>query len=259
MASLHTILLADDDPHFRDNVAGLLDAKGFSVLSASDGVEALRSIRQHHPDLAILGLLLLKIDAGRVCRLIRQDRKLRHMPIIAVSPLNLEDTKHYPELNADALVAKRAWRDAAEDLLEAIEYLNKGHFGLMSGVFGFQRFRPAKLPTDLLSARRHYEALLRRFSFGVLELDASGHILMVNATAATVLNARESSLIGQPLQDHLPEQDRQALGDVIRSAAGAASSEEHRLPISLDTAATVLSLHSTIENGRCTGFLVTLE
>jgi two-component system, cell cycle sensor histidine kinase and response regulator CckA len=254
-----TVLVADDDAQFRENIAGLLEAKGFTVHPACDGVDALLAVRANHPDIVVLAVLLPKIDGGRVCRLIRQDRRVRHTPVVALSPLSLEDTKRFPELNADAFVAKRAWKDTGQDILEAIEYLGKGEIGLGSGIFGFHRFRALKLPPDLFLSRRHYETLLRGLPCGVLELDAHGRILMANARAADLLQAREANLIGDLLQGHLPENDRDAFDEAIRIAVKSTASEDHRVPVSLGSPALSLNLLANVDGGRCLGFLVTME
>ncbi len=254
-----TVLLADDDPQYRENVAGLLEAKGFVVQTACDGVDALLAIRANRPDIVVLAVFLPKIDGGRVCRLIRQDRRVRHTAVIAVSPLSLEDTKRFPELNADAFVAKRAWKDTGQDIVDAIAYLAKGEIGLGSGIFGFQRFRALRLPADLLLSRRHYETLLRGLSCGVLELDINGRILMANARAADLLQDRESNLIGDLLQEHLPEDERDAFDEATRIAAKSTASEAHRIPVTIGSAVLSLNLFSSIDGGRCLGFLVMIE
>ncbi len=254
-----TILLADDETQFRDNVAGLLQAKGYGVIQAADGLDALLTIRENRPAICVLSVLLPKIDGGRVCRLIRQDRRLRHMLVVALSSLSLEETKRFPELNADALVAKRPWKEAGQDIVEAIDYLEKGgQLGLSSGIFGFNRFRPVRVPSDLLLARRHYEMLLRGFSCAIVELDPTGRIVMANTRAADLLGTREASLIGTPLQDHLPEGDRETFNEAVRIASKSTGPEDRRIPLAIGSALSV-TLRSDSHAGRCLGFLATFD
>ena len=62
------ILVVDDERSLVDLVRSYLEAEGFAVLAAYDGVSAVERTRQEHPDLVILDLMLPGIDGIEVCR-----------------------------------------------------------------------------------------------------------------------------------------------------------------------------------------------
>jgi len=76
------ILVVDDDPPSVKMISFLLREEGYDVLTASNGVEALRLIDQRVPDLVILDIMMPHIDGLEVCRRIRERS---NMPIIFLS------------------------------------------------------------------------------------------------------------------------------------------------------------------------------
>ena len=65
------ILVVDDDPRLRELVSIALDRAGFSVITASDGQQALMHAAREAPDLIILDIGLPELDGLEVCRRIR--------------------------------------------------------------------------------------------------------------------------------------------------------------------------------------------
>lgn len=80
-----TILVTDDDPDMRDILRSILEPAGFQVVEASDGETALEIIRRHPPDLLILDYAMPRMDGPQVCRALREDLLLRHLPIIMLT------------------------------------------------------------------------------------------------------------------------------------------------------------------------------
>jgi two-component system response regulator MtrA len=66
------ILLVEDDPSIREITAIGLTAAGFSVTSATDGVEGLERFRSDPFDLVLLDVMLPRLDGYEVCRQIRR-------------------------------------------------------------------------------------------------------------------------------------------------------------------------------------------
>jgi len=77
-----TILIADDETEIADLIELHLVKEGYNCLKAADGQEALGLIFTHSVDLAILDIMMPKIDGYELTRLIREKY---HMPIIFLS------------------------------------------------------------------------------------------------------------------------------------------------------------------------------
>ncbi len=79
------ILVVDDDPDIRDILKLTLSEENYEVIEANDGEEALKAIATKSPDLVLLDYKIPKIDGRAVCRQVKKDLLLRHLPIIMVT------------------------------------------------------------------------------------------------------------------------------------------------------------------------------
>lgn len=80
-----TVLVADDSPEVLDAAEGLLTRAGYNVELATDGVDALNKIKETHPDLAVIDLLMPKRTGFDVIREIKRDERTREIPVLAMS------------------------------------------------------------------------------------------------------------------------------------------------------------------------------
>lgn len=76
------LLVVDDDPHIRELVRVFLANEGFDVREASDGVEALERMASVQIDLAILDVMMPKMDGWELCRQVREHYD---MPILMLT------------------------------------------------------------------------------------------------------------------------------------------------------------------------------
>src|SRR5436309_14431160 len=89
-AAMATILVVDDEPNIREVVSLYLRRDGHSVVSASDGEEALRLNREYQPDLVVLDLMLPRVSGLEVCRRIQAER---YVPIIMLTAKGEEEDR----------------------------------------------------------------------------------------------------------------------------------------------------------------------
>ena len=79
------MLIVDDDPDIRDVLKLTLSEEDYEILEACDGEEALKLVHTNQPDLILLDYQIPKVDGREVCRRIKKDLLLRHLPIIMVT------------------------------------------------------------------------------------------------------------------------------------------------------------------------------
>jgi DNA-binding response OmpR family regulator len=98
------VLVVDDDVKTVELVKLYLDRDGYEVLTAYDGVEALRLAHENHPDLIVLDLMLPDIDGLEVCRTLRHESDV---PIIMLTARTTDQDKLIGlDLGADDYVTK---------------------------------------------------------------------------------------------------------------------------------------------------------
>ncbi len=101
------ILVIDDEPDLRELVRINLDQAGYRVETASSGRDALQALRRSPPDLVVLDLMLPDVSGTELCRKIRSDPALAHIPVIMLTAKAAEvDRVVGFELGADDYVTK---------------------------------------------------------------------------------------------------------------------------------------------------------
>ena len=112
------ILVVDDDPDIRGLLRELLDRRGFSVLEAGDGQEALRVFFDERPDLVLLDVQMPVLDGWKTLERIRE---LSDVPVVMVTAkgTELEKTRGL-RAGADDYVTKPFGR---QELLARVEAL----------------------------------------------------------------------------------------------------------------------------------------
>ena len=76
------ILVADDEKNIREVISYALEAAGYEVLCAGDGVQALQILKRERVDLIILDVLMPEMDGLSVCRELRRESET---PVIFLS------------------------------------------------------------------------------------------------------------------------------------------------------------------------------
>jgi DNA-binding response OmpR family regulator len=79
------VLAADDDEDILELVAFRLERSGYTVLRAKDGEEALRLALEAKPDLAVLDVMMPKLDGYELTRRLRAEDATSRMPIILLT------------------------------------------------------------------------------------------------------------------------------------------------------------------------------
>jgi CheY-like chemotaxis protein len=79
------VLIAEDNAVNRELLRELLETRGYAVVEACDGEEALHAIEQMQPDILLLDIGMPKLDGLAVMRKIRENPRLALLPVLAVT------------------------------------------------------------------------------------------------------------------------------------------------------------------------------
>lgn len=82
------ILVVDDEKVILEVLEAYFEKEGWEVLFASNGIDALKKVKEQSPDLIILDLMLPDISGEEICRLVRKDS---NVPIIMLTAKSAED------------------------------------------------------------------------------------------------------------------------------------------------------------------------
>jgi class 3 adenylate cyclase/CheY-like chemotaxis protein len=82
------ILVVDDTPKNVKLLADLLTVKGYGVVTAASGAEALRQLQAEKPDLVLLDVVMPEMSGYEVCRKIRENAATGILPVVMVTALD---------------------------------------------------------------------------------------------------------------------------------------------------------------------------
>lgn len=110
------ILIADDSAVFLQLVKDLLEEQGFSVLTAHDGVEALKKISEERPDAVIMDLSMPGLTGFEVLRALRTSNGYKHcknIPVLVTSGVyNPAEIEIIREFGGNGFINKEAVLDS---------------------------------------------------------------------------------------------------------------------------------------------------
>ena len=102
-----TILIADDEPNQLELMDYNLRNAGFSIIKASNGLDALELIENNTPDLIILDWMMPKMSGIDVCRTLRSRAETKLLPIIILSARSEDSDKSLGlDTGADDYISK---------------------------------------------------------------------------------------------------------------------------------------------------------
>ncbi len=224
------ILVADDNEMNRDLLARRLSRRGFTVVVAADGQEALDRIAERSFDIILLDIMMPHVDGMEVLRRVRESRTVADLPIImATAKSETQDVVRALQIGANDYVTKPldfqvvlARVQTQLSLKRAREELKSAHARMKSDLEAAARVQQALLPVDLpvipgASCAWRYMACdeLAGDAVNIFRadhrhlclyvLDVSGHgvpasLLSVSVTRSLTLHADRSSLICVPAE-----------------------------------------------------------
>jgi two-component system KDP operon response regulator KdpE len=160
------ILLAEDEEALRDFITRNLRARGFEVLEADNGLEAMAQWEREQPHLLILDIMMPRMDGLEVCRRVREHSAV---PIIVLTALDAESDKVAAlDLGADDYLTKPF---GVEELLARVRaVLRRAQWDSVPPASGIKRFGQLEidLPGHVVRLRGE-EVRLTPTEFALLE------------------------------------------------------------------------------------------
>ena len=202
MADLRA-LVVDNSPVVCQVLRYVLEAEGWTVDIARDGLEALDCIAGRRPDLIVTDLIMPRIDGSKLCAIVRNTPDLCDIFLIVLSGVAMEDDAGTRDLGADVCIAKGTATAMQTHVRAALEKFRAGERRL-AGVEGVDGLFPREVIRELLVSNRHRDVVLARMTEGVVELDREGRVVMANGAASELFALPEVQVLGQSLARLLP-------------------------------------------------------
>ena len=106
---MQTILIADDNDDSRDVYTTLFEVAGYRVLTAPNGLAALRLLEAEKPHLIMLNLFMPELDGHEVLKRVRAHPEMQHIPcLVFTGDARFEQLGQAMKSGADAFLTKPA-------------------------------------------------------------------------------------------------------------------------------------------------------
>jgi len=113
------VMVIDDSKTIRRTAETLLKKEGFTVVTATDGFEALSKITDQEPDIIFVDIMMPRLDGYQTCALIKHNQVFRHTPVVMLSSKDgLFDKARGRIVGSDQYLTKPFTK---EELLSAIK------------------------------------------------------------------------------------------------------------------------------------------
>jgi two-component system cell cycle response regulator len=171
-----SIILIVDDDDARELVAMLLQREEYHLVLASDGQEALDKAGQLTPDLILLDVMMPRLSGFEVCRRLRANPLLAHVPIILLTALGDRPSRlEGLEAGADDFITKPFDKSELRARVRTVTRLN--------------RYR------HLLAERAKFEWVVEHATDGYLMIDERDRVTYANSQAQVYLGLRRENHI----------------------------------------------------------------
>jgi CheY-like chemotaxis protein len=105
-AGVTMIVVAEDHEDIRFVLKRALERAGHEVVAAADGAEALEAVRRHRPEIVVTDVDMPHMGGLELCRAIRADAELQHIPVVLASGSLLPGDHRATEVGASATLLK---------------------------------------------------------------------------------------------------------------------------------------------------------
>lgn len=119
------ILTVDDEERVLQLINDILSTKGYDVLTAASGKEAIRKSKKSLPDLIVMDIMMPDIDGAEAVKLLKEDPATKDIPILFLSGIIMkEEGKSDMDINVGGDFYSALPKPfGAEELLTAVDKL----------------------------------------------------------------------------------------------------------------------------------------
>lgn len=105
--AINKILVVDDSTVDRMNIQNIISDKGYTVIAASSGQEAIEKAKSEKPDLIFMDVVMQQMDGYQACREITHEDSTKDIPIVFVTSKGQKADRMWAEMQGGkALIQK---------------------------------------------------------------------------------------------------------------------------------------------------------
>jgi PAS domain S-box-containing protein/putative nucleotidyltransferase with HDIG domain len=231
---MNKIMVVDNDLMILEFMSDLLINKGYQVMTAKDGLSAMETLETYIPDFMFVDLVMPNISGEKLCKAVRRNHKFKSVYIIILSAVAAELDIDFAEIGANACIAKGSFDKISEQVLGILDRVNKnGPDKIKDKIIGLENISARKINKELLSFRKHSEAILNNLSEGILELNRNNKVIYANNFACFLAGIDEEELLGLYFTELFEDPHRTRVQDMMNLLDKGPQKISENLPVIL--------------------------
>jgi PAS domain S-box-containing protein len=196
-------LIVNNDYFFVEFLGELLEKRGYGVVKAYDGKEALGKVEDNSLDIVFADLVMPKVDARQFIQFIRSKSNGNPLPVVALSGAVIEQLGTLDEYGADYYIPKGPINKLTVQLNEFMAEIESQPFFPPTENIIIENgdIFPRREAMELISSLKFYRGIIENIGVGVITVDKDTRVLNVNALALEIVGGAAVEIINRPVAE----------------------------------------------------------
>ena len=190
------VLIVDDEPEFTKLAGRFLSIAGMTHDAVHDPTLALQAIEKTRPDVVLLDVNMPKCRGFDLAKVIRQDHRYTHIPILFLTSADSNEKK----VEAERVFAD-GFHSKGGDPRHLVEAVKSRAIRARESSALYQRLRKSE---------SHFRNVAENAGDAILSVDSRGRVILWSGGAKRIFGYSESEMLGEMMTDIIPHKMRQA-------------------------------------------------
>lgn len=214
-------LVVDNDFFFVEFLTDLLTKRGYEVIKAYDGKEAILEIEKGPIDFLSLDMMMPKIDGKQVIRFIRWKFPDAPFPIVLISGTIIEQMDELSEIGADYYIAKGPLDEMEDYINRFMDKIEKHPLPDSDEEIFLEpgKLYPRRTIAELMDSINFQKAITESMGIGILVVDRDGRTIKANTLAIDITGKSFDEILACPVSGIFPSNENAKIVDALKRLA----------------------------------------
>lgn len=254
-------LVVDNDFFFVEFMTELLEKRGYEIVKAYDGKEAILKLEEGPVDYLFLDIIMPKIDGKQVIEYTRNKFSESPFPIIAMSGAFVEQMDGINSIGADYYISKGPMEEMGVKINDFLDRVENQPFPPPTGdnILEQAELAPRELTGELISSLNFEKSIIESVGIGIIVVDKDVRILSANSQSLGIMNKPLEKLLNRHITDIFPKSEKTKLIGSLKKVILDQELRKITLTVGTEYGEIRMIVSAFRINGEIAGWIITLE